>query len=60
MQRAGRPDADFLPEVADVYFRPGAPRSRLILQRDAAGAVTGYVDRREGHDIHWVRVDPSR
>ena len=31
-------------------------RTRRIFQRDSSGAVTGFVDRREGHDIVWRKV----
>ena len=55
-QRAGRPDRRFLPELKDQFFEPGQPRTRRLFQRDAAGAITGFVDRREERDIHWARV----
>jgi hypothetical protein len=55
-ERTGRPPATYLPEVRDVFFAPGQPRSRRIFVRDASGAVTAFVDRREGEDIRWVRV----
>ncbi|WP_420242827.1 DUF4440 domain-containing protein [Roseiterribacter gracilis] len=42
-------------ELRDVFFTPGSPRSRKIFQRDANGRVTGFVDRREGEDVVWVR-----
>ncbi|HEY4145310.1 nuclear transport factor 2 family protein [Pinirhizobacter sp.] len=38
-------------EVRDVLFTPGQPRTRRIIQRDAAGHVTGFIARREGHDL---------
>ena len=55
-QRAGRPDRVFLPELKDQFFEPGQPRSRRLFQHDAAGAITGFVDRREERDIHWTRA----
>lgn len=55
-QRAGRPDRVFLPELKDQFFEPGQPRTRRLFQRDAAGAITGFVDRREERDIRWKRV----
>lgn len=55
-RRTGRPDRTFLPEVRDVFFEPGEPRTRRIFQRDSAGRVTGFVDRREARDIVWKRV----
>jgi len=54
--RTGRPEAAFLAEVPDVFFTPGRARTRRIFQRDAEGAITGYVDRREGLDIRWTKV----
>ena len=55
-QRAGRPDRAFLPELKDQFFEPGFARTRRLFQRDAAGAITGFVDRREERDIHWTRA----
>ncbi|MEE2691826.1 MAG: DUF4440 domain-containing protein [Pseudomonadota bacterium] len=54
-KRAGRPDARYLAETEDMFFSPGQPRTRRYFQRDDAGAVTGFVDRREGEDIKWRR-----
>ncbi len=52
-RRAGRPDTPLLAEARDVFFVAGSPRSRKIFYRDSNGRVTGYGDRREGHDISW-------
>jgi ketosteroid isomerase-like protein len=54
--RTGRPAVTYQPEVADVFFAPGKPRTRRIFLRDEKGAVTGFVDRREGIDVRWVKV----
>jgi hypothetical protein len=43
-------------EVRDVLFTPGQPRLRRIFQRDAQGKITGFVSRREGHDLVFKRV----
>ena len=56
-ERTGRPPETFLPEVRDVFFVTGKPRSRRIFQRDA-GVVVGFADRREGEDVRWTRVGP--
>lgn len=56
MKRAGHADRYFLAEVSDVFFEPGQPRTRRIFQRDAAGQIKGFVDRREERDIAWRRV----
>jgi ketosteroid isomerase-like protein len=58
-ERTGRPAATYLPEVRDVFFVPGQPRSRRIFTRDANGRVDGFGDRREGKDIRWRRTGPA-
>lgn len=55
-ERADRPPATYLPEVRDVFFVAGRPRSRRIFLRDAAGRVVALADRREGEDVRWERV----
>jgi hypothetical protein len=55
-ERDGRPAASLRRESGDVFFEPGRPRSRRIFRRDAHGAVVGFVDRRDGHDLEWQRV----
>jgi hypothetical protein len=54
--RTGRPDVPYHAEIADVFFAPGRPRTRRIFQRDAKGAITGFVDRREGIDVRWTKI----
>lgn len=54
-QRDDRPTAMYAAEFHDVFFVPGQPRTRRIFTRDANGRVDGFVDRREGEDIRWVR-----
>lgn len=56
VSREGRPDRTFLPESPDVFFEPGAPRTRRMFQRDAHGRVTGFVERREARDVVWKRI----
>jgi len=56
MKRAGHADRFFLPEVRDVFFEHGQPRTRRIFQRDAHGTITGFVDHREERDIAWKRL----
>lgn len=58
VRSAGRPDRAFLAEVRDVFFEPGRPRTRRIFQRNAAGAIIGFVDRREARDVAWRRIAP--
>ncbi len=54
-ERSGRPPAQYLAEVADVFFVAGQPRTRRIFVRDEQGKVVGFVDRREGEDVRWNR-----
>jgi len=54
-ERTGRPAATYLPEVRDVFFIAGQPRTRRIFLRDATGKVAAFVDRREGEDVRWQR-----
>jgi hypothetical protein len=54
-RQTGRPDRHYRAEVPDVFYNPGAPRSRRIFCRNAGGEITGFVDRREGRDIAWKR-----
>jgi ketosteroid isomerase-like protein len=56
-ERTDRPAQLYKAEIADVFFAPGNPRTRRIFERDGAGEITGFVDRREGHDIRWRKVD---
>lgn len=54
-ERTDRPSATYLPEVRDVFFAPGQPRTRRIFVRDAAGELVAFVDRREGEDVRWTK-----
>jgi hypothetical protein len=53
--RDGGKEAELKAEAPDVFFVAGSPRSRKVFYRDAAGRITGFGDRREGHDIKWRR-----
>lgn len=55
-QRTGRKPETLRPEVADYFFVPGQPRLRKVFQRDAAGRIAGFVERRETWDILWKRT----
>lgn len=46
-------------EIRDVLFTPGAPNVRKIFQRDAAGHVVGYINRRDGGDLIFKKVAPA-
>ncbi len=54
--RAGKTASPLLAEMADLLFVAGQPRSRRVIQRDAAHRVSGFIDRREGEDIAWTRL----
>jgi hypothetical protein len=56
-ERTDRPAQLYKAEVADVFFVPASPRTRRIFERNGAGEITGFVDRREGHDVRWRKVD---
>ncbi|MEP6899207.1 MAG: nuclear transport factor 2 family protein [Rhodanobacter sp.] len=43
-------------EVRDVLFTPSQPRTRRIFERGPDGRITGFLARREGHDIRFRRV----
>jgi len=49
----GKPSKPLRFETADVLFVPGESRLQCEFQRDAAGRVTGFLQRRES----WKRVD---
>ena len=52
----GGPETPQIAEMRDVLFTPGRAGMRKIFQRDATGHVTGFVYRREGHDVLYRRV----
>jgi hypothetical protein len=54
--RTGRKPDTLKVETPDGLFVPGQPRLRKIFQRDAAGRITGFVERRETWDIAWKKV----
>jgi len=54
--RQGKPAAELLAEAPDVFFVNGQPRIRKIFQRDTAGHISGFVDRREGRDVVWTKA----
>jgi hypothetical protein len=43
-------------EIKDVLFTPGAPNVRRLFQRDAAGHIVGYINRRDGSDLVLKKV----
>lgn len=55
-QDRDKPAKPFLVEMPDVLFVPGQPRFKDLFQRDAAGHITGFIQRREGEDVRWKRI----
>lgn len=55
-ERPGRKPAAYRPELRDLFFAPGSPRTRRVFLRDAQGRITGFADRREGQDVVWKRI----
>lgn len=43
-------------ETRDIFFTPGAWRTRIVFQRDAGGRVTACAIRRDGRDLVLSRV----
>lgn len=43
-------------EASDVWFVPGSPRYRYIVERAPGGTVTAIIQRREAWDLRWVRT----
>ncbi len=53
--RSGRAPETLTVELPDCLLVPGQPRLRRIFQRNAAGRITGFVERRESWGIAWRR-----
>jgi ketosteroid isomerase-like protein len=53
--RNGRASTVWNAESCDTFFVKGEPRIRNIFQRDQAGQISGFVERRESWDIVWVK-----
>jgi len=56
-ERESGPAVTLNTELRDVFFVSGKLRTRKIFSRDDSGKVTGFVDRREGNDLVWKRVE---
>jgi ketosteroid isomerase-like protein len=54
--RDARKPAPWNAEASDVFFLSGDPRIRKIFQRDAAGRIIGFIERRESWDIVWLKI----
>jgi len=55
VEREGRAPQILVVESGDVFFTPGRPRTMRVFQRDGAGRVIGFADRREGVDLVWTK-----
>jgi hypothetical protein len=55
-ERTDRPPVTYRPEVRDLFFAAGQPRSRRVFRRDPNDTVIGFADRREGEDVYWKRT----
>ncbi|MEQ7874310.1 DUF4440 domain-containing protein [Sphingomonas sp. ASV193] len=53
---AGSPPTRQEAEIKDVFFTPGRSRTRKLFERDATGRITGFLLRREGHDLRFRRL----
>jgi hypothetical protein len=54
-QRGTQKAYQLLPEVQDVFFRPGV-EGRRIFRRDESGRVDKLIDRRDNEDLIWKKV----
>jgi ketosteroid isomerase-like protein len=55
VEREGRAPQLLVVESGDVFFTPGRPRTMRVFQRNSAGTVIGFADRREGVDLNWAK-----
>jgi ketosteroid isomerase-like protein len=55
VEREGRAPQILVVASGDVFFTPGRPRTMRVFQRDSAGRVIGFADRREGVDLVWTK-----
>jgi Domain of unknown function (DUF4440) len=54
--RKNKPAKPLLAEAQDLLFVPSEPRFHDLIQRDKTGKITGFIQRREGEDVHWTRL----
>jgi Domain of unknown function (DUF4440) len=55
-QQTGRKPESLRAEAPEVLFVPGHPRYRKVFQRDSAGRIIDFAERREAWDIVWSRI----
>jgi len=51
----GSPSVRLMPVTRDYFIVPGQSRLGVLFQRDAAGQISGYLSRRDGRDVSFVR-----
>lgn len=54
-QRSSRKAYQLLPELQDVFFRPGV-EGRRIFHRYGSGRVDELIDRRDNEDLIWKKT----
>ena len=52
----GGPSTPLKVEIKDVLFTDASPNVRKLFQRDTAGHVVGYINRRDGVDLVFRKV----
>jgi hypothetical protein len=54
-QRGDSPEAELVPEAADIFFRKGVEGRRLF-RRDDSSKVDAMIDRRNNEDVVWKKI----
>ena len=54
-KRADGSEVELKAEIRDLLFIPGQPREQIIFLRNAAGVITGFVQRYETSDMLWSK-----
>jgi hypothetical protein len=54
-QRGDGPEAEVVPEAAEIFFRKGV-EGRCLFRRDDRGKVDAMIDRRNNEDVVWKKV----
>ena len=55
LQREDRPEAELVPEAADIFFRKGV-EGRCLFRRGDGGKVDAMIDRRNNEDVVWKKI----
>jgi Domain of unknown function (DUF4440)/Domain of unknown function (DUF3471) len=54
-RRGDGPEAELVPEAAEIFFRKGV-EGRCLFRRDDRGKVDAMIDRRNNEDVVWKKV----